>query len=176
MLNSRVDRYKIFRKVGTVMLDGLGHNLLASIDQLNDERNQFSEPQEPGQPHIHEFLSIQAEDLNGSFAASIAADGVDTVLSKFEELCRVFDRGINEERPFVSDVVVVRFRPPVGVGQREVVALETLIAKLAAKQEVRPFVGQPVISRLNERIVGLLSKARLGPKMFDVAISDVGNL
>jgi hypothetical protein len=75
----------------------------------------------------------------------------------------------------MSDVVVVGYRSPAGNCQREVVAFETLVAKLAAEQEVRPFVGQPVVTRADERLSRVLSIGRLGSEMLNVTVGNVGD-
>ena len=67
---------------------------------------------------------------------------------------RIIDLGVDEQWLLSLDVIVVRHGPLGGIYEREMVALETLVAELAAEKQVRPVVGQPVIAGPNERILG----------------------
>ena len=61
---------------------------------------------------------------------------MDEILPKLDEPRRIFERGVDEERLFIIDVLVVGFRSMGRVCQREKVALENLVAKLAAEKKV----------------------------------------
>ena len=56
------------------------------------------------------------------------------------------------------------------------VALETLVAELAAETEGSTIHRRASSSRAEREDLGSLSIARLGPKMLDVAVGNVGDL
>jgi hypothetical protein len=71
---------------------------------------------------------------------------------------------------------MVRHGTPCGIFEREDVLLVPLVADLAREVEVGPLVGEPVVARPAERLLGPLLIAALGPEVLDVAVVDVGEL
>jgi hypothetical protein len=79
---------------------------------------------------------------------------------------------IDEQRFLLPDPSAVVHGSVLGVGKREQILFEPLVANLAGEEEVRPRVGKPEIARPAERVVLFLLEPSLGPKMLNVSETD----
>ena len=79
------------------------------------------------------LLAVQPKDLDRRVAARVIVDRADHVLAELQEVRRILSRRVDEKRLLLADLVPMRFRPTSRIGEREVVALEPLVAELAAE-------------------------------------------
>ena len=91
--------------------------------------------------HFEQFVAVQSQLLDRGLAMRVIVDRGNLLFVELQESRWIFCRGMNEQGLFLLDVVVVRVRSLRCIHEREMVALETLVAKLTGVQEVRPFVG-----------------------------------
>jgi hypothetical protein len=97
-------------------------------------------------PHLGKRLSVEAHRLYRVRSSRILVDREQVLFSKVKKYCRVIDSGVQEQWLLGRKVIVVSQSPTSGVNEREQVPFKPLIADLTTEEEVRPFVGQPVVS------------------------------
>ena len=124
-------------------------------------------------PHLGQRFPVEAQRLDGALSTRILIDGKQVFFSKVKKHCRVVDSGVQEQWLLRRKVVVVSLSPATRVNEREQISFKPLIAYLTTEEQVRPFVGQPVVSGAAKRIVRILAISGLGAIVLDVTVRNV---
>ena len=127
-------------------------------------------------PVVDHRFAVEAKHLDRGTRARMVVDRKRDLLAKADECARLFVRRMNQHRIFRGEIVQMAARAPGRIGEREQVLLEALIAELTGKEQVRPGISEPEITRLLQRIAIALPDAAFGPVVLDVTVSYVTNL
>jgi hypothetical protein len=124
-IKSFVDRREPPQTLRAGIVFRVPRDQLTAVDQVLDEAEEMAS-------FLDDLFAIQAEVLDRGLAPRASIDRTNILLVELEERRRVIKLGMDEQWLLPFDVVVVRCCPPGFVGEREVVALESLVADRAA--------------------------------------------